>query len=160
MEIVFGFGLLVAVAAIGFVSLPLLVESPKRSAEQATSSAEVDDLLAQKEATYAAIKELEFDHDTGNLSDADFEELREGQKSLAIALLKRIENAADNTASSKRRHESRTADPQKARTPVQAAQVKPQSKANSQLAARYCTKCGKKYQPGDRFCSGCGTQLP
>ncbi|MCL5256196.1 MAG: zinc ribbon domain-containing protein [Chloroflexi bacterium] len=159
MAIVFGFGLLVAAAVIGFVSFPLLIESPNRRSARVPSGADLDDLLAEKDATYAAIKELEFDHDTGNLSDSDFEELREQQKGHAIGLLKRIESAEENMSRAERRSDTRRVERPKAQTSARAAVAKTGPRSDQQTARRYCTKCGKQYQPGDRFCGGCGAEL-
>ncbi|HWR21039.1 MAG TPA: hypothetical protein VN444_04165 [Verrucomicrobiae bacterium] len=52
---------------------------------------ELEDLLAEKQMVYAAIKELEFDHQAGKLSLEDYEQARHSYELRAIALLKQID---------------------------------------------------------------------
>jgi hypothetical protein len=68
-------GALIAVAAVVIVSLPFLRGTDGGLAE---STPQADELLALMEArdrALAALKELEFDHRSGKVDDADYREL-------------------------------------------------------------------------------------
>lgn len=52
---------------------------------------ELQELLAEKQTIYAAIKELEFDHQAGKLSLTDYEQARHSYELRAIALLQEID---------------------------------------------------------------------
>ncbi|MHB0869384.1 MAG: zinc ribbon domain-containing protein [Chloroflexota bacterium] len=82
-----------AVGVATFVAWPLLTGKPSQEADGLEDSEEspLEDLLAQKEATYTAMKELEFDHAMGNLSNRDYRELANRYEDKAIALLKVID---------------------------------------------------------------------
>jgi len=60
---------------------------------------ELEDLLAEKQMVYAAIKELEFDHQAGKLSLEDYEQARHSYELRAIALLKQIDGIGVQQAS-------------------------------------------------------------
>ncbi len=75
-----------------FVSWPLLVARREEEAEgEEEADLALDQLLVQKEATYSAIKELEFDHAMGNLSQEDYRELARRYEDRAVALLQIID---------------------------------------------------------------------
>ncbi len=92
-EITLGVMLVSAVGVATFVAWPLLTGKPSQEADGPEESREspLEELLAQKEATYTAMKELEFDHAMGNLSKRDYRELANRYEDKAIALLKVID---------------------------------------------------------------------
>jgi hypothetical protein len=70
-------GALVAVAAVVLVALPFLREADGDDQLETSSPAE-DQRLAwseERDRTLAALKELEFDHTTGKVSDEDYRSL-------------------------------------------------------------------------------------
>ncbi len=89
--------LVAAVAVATFVAWPLLTGKSPQDAQEGAPEEEspLEDLLVQKEATYTAIKELEFDHAMGNLSNRDYEELAGRYEDKAVALLKIIDEASE-----------------------------------------------------------------
>lgn len=70
-------GALVAVAAVVLVSLPFLLDRGEGDElETATPRAEARmALVEERDRTLAALKELEFDHETGKIDDADYRSL-------------------------------------------------------------------------------------
>jgi hypothetical protein len=66
-------GAALAVMAVIFVARPLLRESP-RGEPAAPDDARIR-LLEQRDRALGALKELEFDHRTGKVSDADYRAL-------------------------------------------------------------------------------------
>ncbi|HYB69578.1 MAG TPA: tetratricopeptide repeat protein [Candidatus Bathyarchaeia archaeon] len=88
--------LIVALAAptLGLVLWPLL--GGRAGEAPAVAPARLDDdrrleLEEEKTALYRALRELEFDHDSGHLSDADHASLRERYESRAAALITELD---------------------------------------------------------------------
>jgi hypothetical protein len=88
-----GLWLLLAAAALiaWFVVRPLAGLAEEAPARQRAERGRLRDLLAAKEATYAALKEIEFDHLTHKLDEQDYEILRARYRARAVSLLKEIE---------------------------------------------------------------------
>jgi hypothetical protein len=69
---------LLAVACVAFVARPFLAEpeaADDRLAGLTPAQQERLELAEQRDRALAALKELEFDHRTGKIADADYEEL-------------------------------------------------------------------------------------
>ena len=67
---------LLAVAAVVFVARPFLREPDGREGEPSDATdAERLRLAEERDRVLAALKELEFDHRTGKISDADYRDL-------------------------------------------------------------------------------------
>lgn len=79
-----------------YIVWPLLVGRPNEGSGSpgAEGASMVDQLLIEKGATYSAIKELEFDHAMGNLSNQDYQELVSRYEAKAVALLRTIDEAS------------------------------------------------------------------
>ena len=108
------------------------------------------------------LKELEFDYQSGILTEEDYRDLEKRYKRKGISLLKDIDQLAEGPGlddeiekqiGKLRRPESKPAGPDdeiekqigKLRQPVS--------------AARFCPQCGEKHQADDRFCTHCGARL-
>jgi hypothetical protein len=57
--------------------------------------AELQDLLGEKQTLYAAISELEFDHQAGKLALEDYQQTRRSYELRAVALLEQIDGLAE-----------------------------------------------------------------
>ena len=69
---------LLAVACVAFVARPFLAEpetTDDRLASLTPAEQERLQLLERRDRALAALKELEFDHRTGKIADADYQEL-------------------------------------------------------------------------------------
>jgi hypothetical protein len=69
-------GALLAVAAVAFVARPFLAEpdaEDDRLAGRTSAEQERLELLERRDRALGALKELEFDHRTGKIADADYE---------------------------------------------------------------------------------------
>ena len=87
MSAVFAFlALVIVMLAALFIVEPLVSGAKKRHWER-----ESTDLEWEKERVYSAIKELEFDHEIGKLSDEDFADLSRSYKMRAAAILQEEE---------------------------------------------------------------------
>lgn len=80
---------LVALGVVVAVAWPLLTD---RGPDAASGADAVDgraDLQDEIDRSLRAIREIEFDHQAGNISDADFAELDRAERAHAAELLKR-----------------------------------------------------------------------
>ena len=88
---------LLAVACVVFVARPFLREpwaGDDRLAEAGEEERERLRLVEQRDRALAALKELEFDHRTGKISDADYRELVVPLRREAAAALAALEPKA------------------------------------------------------------------
>jgi hypothetical protein len=85
---------LLAVACVAFVARPFLREpAPEddRLAELSPAEQERTRLLEERDRALAALKELEFDHRTGKISDSDYRELVAPLRRQAAEALRALE---------------------------------------------------------------------
>ena len=87
-------GALVAVIAVVLVAAPFLRE-PAPADDRLRQPGELDkcalERAEEKDRALSALKELEFDHRTGKLSDDDYQELVGGYRRRAAAALRPVE---------------------------------------------------------------------
>jgi cytochrome c-type biogenesis protein CcmI len=147
-----GIGTVLALAAVAFVLYPLLV------AGRPQARAEIPDETPGSTAV-EALREIEFDRQTGKLSDADYASLRASYTERALAEL-RTEPAA-------------VPDPVEVLVLGFRAQRRTCAEhgARPESDAAYCSECGRYLagacptcraaitEPAARFCAGCGNAL-
>lgn len=172
-----------ALVAIGFVAFPLV--RPRRDDVEHSGVADdgaggegdpvLAELLNQRDATYRAIKEIEFDHAIGSLSEEDYRDLRERYKLKALGLLKAIKereqqmrlgvaardepaasDAIERAVSRRRARKDASTCPRCGDATTPGARFCPS--CGYELAPR-CPACGAPHGPGDRFCAACGARL-
>ena len=68
---------------------------PSQEPQPESGNAELQELLAEKQTLYAAIKELEFDHQAGKLALEDYQQTRRSYELRAVALLEQIDRLAE-----------------------------------------------------------------
>ncbi|HLG06686.1 MAG TPA: zinc ribbon domain-containing protein [Gemmatimonadales bacterium] len=102
-----------------------------------------------------ALKEIEFDRETGKLSDADYQMLKSRYAAEALAALA-AEDASDDPEEliSRRLQLLRSARSSGSPEPPACPRCGPRPEAD----ARFCSRCGSSLA-GARFCSGCGAPL-
>lgn len=125
-----------------FVAWPLLRGAVRRSSsdERATEVAELKD---EKDKLLQALKEIEFDHRTGKLSDEDFQSLRADYRRRAIEALERLEKAAPSEGSV---------------AAIEADVLRALGRQKSGGPQR-CAGCGERVGSEARFCPNCGVEL-
>lgn len=147
--------MLVAFTVVGWP----LVGSSRALAAQGEGSPRLDALLRRRDAAYSAIKDLDFEHELGNLSDSDYRSLRERYRREAASVLQQLDDAT------KAEEAERATVAAAATERVCPSCGKPQGASDRfcwSCGARLgggCPECGTPAQPGDRFCAGCGTPL-
>lgn len=141
-------GLAFAFASIAAAAAFLMAPLTKRARVAAAApDADLVRLRAEREATYAAIADLDHDFETGKLERSDYTALRASLRERAIELL-RAEQAGPAAA---------TAAP---KTTAIAASPPGEIAPASAPTARFCPSCGVARQLEWRFCAACGGALP
>ena len=172
--------ILLTVAALLAVAYPVLAKAP--AAKPATTATEsLDELLGQRDAAMQALRELNFDHRVGKISDEDFAVFDASLKHDAANTLRALdqweaqaEDDLDQDLESEiaaRRSQLNTGDrvcPACGRPAADddqfcaicgAALTEELTPISLPAEEAACPKCGRRADPGDRFCAGCGQGL-
>ncbi len=128
-------GLVLVVATALWLAWPLLSEPGAEPASALALDPRVQ-LTSEKEAALAAIREADFDHETGKLSAEDYATLRADLEEHALRALTALDRATD--APSAPREGTAGAAPS---------------------AATFCSGCGSPVEADVGFCPRCGQQL-
>ena len=137
--------LLVVVGACTYVAMPLFRKQESLNNRESGSDARVSELLHQQQMSADTIEDLEFDFQTGKLSDEDFESLVADQKKIqtgADARLKDISGISTSELNEKLEKE------------IEQAKMK-----MAPDSVPTCPSCKKAIKQGDKFCSECGATL-
>lgn len=123
-----------ALAGAAFILHPLFIRG--RSAvppvRRAGGDEERELLLAEKEVIYADLKDIEFEFETGKLSEDDYAELRQAYRVRALDVLERIGESTTSLESLEG------------------------ERRNGQAPPVVCRSCGAEFEAEDRFCHTCG----
>lgn len=155
---IYAVAILTAVAALGLVAYPLFQRRELELAAEAIDL-DVEDAHSRREAVYGAIKELDFEHQLGNLSDADYQSLRSQYRQRAASVLKELDELAEERPPQPAAAGELDLDAEieEAVRKLRASASKPA--ARSAERRRVCSSCGAKVGGTDRFCAGCGADL-
>lgn len=146
-------GTLLALAALAFVLYPLFFGT-RRAMGRAAALAEID--------AVAVLREIEFDRETGKLSDADYSDLRAAYSPGALEQIRARSPVTPSVA-----EDAAEAAVTRMRRRLACASCGPRPESD----ARWCSTCGNYLpgnceacraevrEPGARFCSRCGDQL-
>jgi rRNA maturation endonuclease Nob1 len=132
---------LVGLAAVWLVLQPLL--HPNRVSPAVFEPLDLEE--TPKGIALAALKEIEFDRETGKLSDADYELLKAKYTAAALDAL-RAESAA-------------VPDDLEVMIAARARALR-SAAASTSPGAPSCSVCGPRPESDAVFCSGCGRRLP
>jgi hypothetical protein len=129
-------GTALAILGLAFVLYPLFVEPRTARRERVAPSESAGD----RDRAVDALREIEFDRETGKLSDVDYTELKATYTQEAIAAMRAEESATV------------IADPDT--DPAEAAVLRYRQRA------RACAACGPRPELDAVYCSSCGSYLP
>jgi len=129
-------GLAIVVVASIFVTWPLLERS---QVEEANEQSETSALHKEKNAALEAIREIDFDHRVGKISDEDHAALRADLETRALEALTALDEAAE---------------------PALRAVAGHATAQSGDDPAGFCSHCGTRFKRETRFCVGCGEKLP
>jgi rRNA maturation endonuclease Nob1 len=138
-----------AAAVVGLVALWLVFQPLLRPAAAKPPLMEpVDPEETPKGVALTALKEIEFDRETGKLSDADYEFLKAKYTAAALEALRLERPGAGET-------------PDDVEVII-AAKVRALRSASTVASSdiRSCGSCGPRPEPDAVFCSTCGRPLP
>ena len=120
-----------------------------------------DDLVSQRDTTYQALKELEFEYNLGNLSDADYADLRERYRTQAAGILQKLDAATEHVDSEDAPQDTLAGSPGTTCPSCRETSVEGDTfcaRCGERLGA-HCRDCGKPLLEEDRFCPACGRPL-
>jgi len=154
--------LLLSLGALAFVLWPLLnAHSPVQPLEDDR----LTELVARKDSTLRALKDLEFDHQVGKLTEEDYGRFYERLSRQAVALIGQIEKITPQVTGLDDVLEAEIARGRRVLTGRNGAAKPPMTSAAKPLdapagaASQFCTECGTRLQPGFKFCASCGTPV-
>ncbi len=125
-------GTILALGALAYVLWPVIVSDGTLIAPRLPASTPSATSDEHGEAV-AALREIEFDHATGKLSEADYASLKTQYTSEAVAAMRGRQSITDDV--------------------VEAAI------SRARAVRRVCPVCGPRPEPAARYCSRCGVAL-
>ncbi len=129
--------LVLAVLTFAFIVYPLFKQ--RSPSEDSTEDEKAQELHSKRDTTYSMLKELEFDFQSGILTEEDYRELETRYKRKAISILRGIDDLEEGTNVED--------------------EIEKRVLELRQSKGRFCPQCGTKYREGNRFCSRCGASL-
>ena len=99
----------------------------------------LQELQSRRDTTYSMLKELEFDRQSGVLTDEDYRDLETRYKRKAVSILRNIDKLESGTELE--------------------AEIEKQVQEMRRGEGKFCPQCGAGYHEDDRFCSSCGAKL-
>ncbi len=129
--------LVLAVLTFAFIIYPLLKQ--KSPSVDSVEDEKLQELLSNRDTTYSMLKELEFDFQSGILTDEDYRDLEARYKRKAISVLRDINDLEKGTEVEE--------------------EIERQVLELRRSKGQFCPQCGAGCQEDDRFCSRCGTSL-
>ncbi len=135
----------VVIGAVAYVALPLFSKSNEKQSARSEGDSRVGELLHEQVMAASTIEDLEFDLQTGKLSQEDYDSLVEDQRKIqkeADARLKDI-SGVSSAELIERLERDIAAEKQK---------LAPHSTPS-------CPGCKMPIKPGDKFCSECGAKI-
>lgn len=120
-----------------------LVTKPLRQSADATTRDEtrLADLLAQRDAAYQVLRDLDSDYQVGKLSEDDYRPMRVQALAHAAEIVAQLDAYQQAT---------------EARPRIRKAPLKNQQ---SEINNAFCPHCGAPHAPDDAFCRKCGAAL-
>ncbi len=129
--------LVLAALTFVFVTYPLFKQ--RLRSVDAVENERLRELSSNRDTAYSMLKELEFDLQSGILSEEDYRDLEARYKRKAISILRDIDDLEKGTEVMD--------------------EIERQILELRRSKDRLCPQCGARHQEGDRFCSRCGMSL-
>lgn len=156
---------LMIIATFWWVLKPMLDSDIQHDVTQLHNQQLLEELSLQREAIYAAIKDMELDFESGKISETDFQQGRLKFMQQAAGILKRMDTlTTDDAEQLDAQIESLLVNTEideetlaVARKSVENQRAALQNASdNTELI---CPRCGEPVHTDDAFCSHCGTSL-
>ena len=166
---------LLSVLSFVFIAYPLFKQ--KWSVAAPDEDEKFRELHSRRDTTYSMLKELEFDFQSGILTEEDYRDLEARYKRKAISILKDADDLEKGAEVGRE-----VTEPEQKVRPVKSSNLdreveeevlKLRRAKNNNLdreveeevimvrqgQGKFCSQCGTKTQEDDRFCASCGTKL-
>ncbi len=131
--------LLITVLTFIFITYPFFKKRSGLSIAGAVADDKLQELHSRRDTAYSMLKELEFDFQSGILTDEDYKDLEARYKGKAISILREIDSLAKDDDIEDL--------------------IEKQVMALRRSKERFCRQCGARRRQDDRFCSHCGANL-
>ncbi len=146
---------LLLLAGLAFIGQPFYAGRRRRPERRSLDADGREQLLMEKQAVYAAIKDLDFEYKTGKLSDEDYAALRESYRARALNILKQIsEQGKPGARTDGGVRPGGESLPQQETRPGSVADA-----VGEEVHGSRCAQCGEVNRRGSKFCRSCGTPL-
>ncbi len=122
-----------------FITYPFFKKSSGLSAAGAVADDKLQELHSRRDTAYSMLKELEFDFQSGILTEEDYKDLEARYKGKAFSILREIDSLAKDDD-------------------IEDI-IERQVMALRRSKERFCRQCGAGRRQDDRFCSHCGANL-
>ena len=137
------------VLAGSYVLIPLFKESKHSHDTGMLAETELDRLLDRKAVVYRNLKDLEFEHAMGRLSDGDFHQLEADYKNDAALLLQKLDQLGDSKSLDEAIEKE---------TAARKAKRNASGSMPNKTVPR-CPSCGAEIIVGKKYCADCGKQI-
>jgi len=146
---------LLFLAALGtgvvlFIMFPVFARHGEVSKALTAEARKRKNLGEQKERLYDAIKDLDFEHRAGKLSDADYQSVRADLMAQAAAVITQLDEVPVPAEPAPER-------PSRPEPP--AASTKPPRQEVTAEEGPTCSSCGQTNPAGAKFCFHCGERI-
>ena len=139
--------MLLAAATFAAAAYPFVRK--RRTALTTGYGSSLKELHFRRDHTYAMLKELESDYQSGTLSQAEYKKLEARYKSQAVSILKELGDLSEE------RMAAASLEDDDIEKEIRGLRHKGARSKNGS----FCPQCGSKTPPDSRFCPDCGTRL-
>lgn len=148
--------LALVIIVVGFIGRPLI---EKRIASVTDVSRYNSELQAEKDQILMNLQELDLDQAMGKLPAGEYESRRTSLVVHGAAVLKELDRLEGVTRVVPAQIEGSTGqDAEDLETQIE-MEIRQRRGKLDEKAAGYCPQCGHALHAGDRFCTGCGSQV-
>ena len=151
--------LVMATLALGWVvwlafraAQALVKEAPVSEAGAVVTGKRRKELEREKQALLKALKELDFDHQMGKVSDKDFADISSTYRARAIRVMRQLDDAG-------RDYEAMIAKEVAERAGRETETGNRQQATGNGQSTDQCAKCATKNDSDAEFCKKCGSKL-
>jgi hypothetical protein len=149
--------LLLSLAALLWVLWPLFSAKVK---PYHTEDEDLIELIVRKDGIMVAIKDLEFDHQVGKISEEDYQRFDARLRRQAIAYMQQIEKRSPQIAKIEDALEAEISRQRRTLNGRNQPAPKPTTiTGTATTSLRFCTNCGESLSPNHKFCANCGTPV-
>jgi hypothetical protein len=128
---------------------------------------QIEELVARKSVLLQTLRDIEFDHETGKLDDADYERLRAKHEKRAVDVMRRLQELRGDEdldeeidSEIEQRLQSRVdPEPETSEPTDKQPDVAEDAESADSLEPIACPACERELAADASFCSGCGIEL-